>query len=197
MLIMPCRASASRCRVQVTSNVRHPETQIQMQDLRFGNVSPETSSAKVARAEGNRRLVNRSFASESLNSNHKIQRGAQGAPEQPPGRLGPSMVRRAGQTQNHYCRWLPLFRRHAGSGSIQNMVAALVHLARLPNPSVNLTRNSVPHLPGMARHAAACRLPQTLGPRKPCEHVCFEDTHSGTSMLQCHRPQGRQNLRSK
>jgi hypothetical protein len=24
MLIMPCRASASRCRVQVTSNVRHP-----------------------------------------------------------------------------------------------------------------------------------------------------------------------------
>jgi hypothetical protein len=33
------------------------------------------------------------------------------------------------------------------------MVAALVHLARLPNPSVNLTRNSVPHLPGMARYA--------------------------------------------
>jgi hypothetical protein len=26
MLIMPCRASASRCRVQVTSNVRHPKT---------------------------------------------------------------------------------------------------------------------------------------------------------------------------
>jgi hypothetical protein len=24
MLIMPCRASAARCRVQVTSNVRHP-----------------------------------------------------------------------------------------------------------------------------------------------------------------------------
>jgi hypothetical protein len=25
--------------------------------------------------------------------------------------------------------------------------------ARMPNPSVNLTRNSVPHLPGMARYA--------------------------------------------
>jgi hypothetical protein len=33
------------------------------------------------------------------------------------------------------------------------MVAALIHLARLPNPSVNLTRNSVPHLPGSARYA--------------------------------------------
>jgi hypothetical protein len=33
------------------------------------------------------------------------------------------------------------------------MVAALVHLARLPNPSVNLTRNSAPRLPGMARYA--------------------------------------------
>jgi hypothetical protein len=33
------------------------------------------------------------------------------------------------------------------------MDAALVHLARMPNPSVNLTRNSVPHLPGMARYA--------------------------------------------
>jgi hypothetical protein len=33
------------------------------------------------------------------------------------------------------------------------MVAALAHLARLPNHSVNLTRNSVPHLPGSARYA--------------------------------------------
>jgi hypothetical protein len=33
------------------------------------------------------------------------------------------------------------------------MVAALGRLARLPNPSVNLTRNSVSHLPGMARYA--------------------------------------------
>jgi hypothetical protein len=27
------------------------------------------------------------------------------------------------------------------------------HVASEPNPSVNLTRNSVPHLPGMARYA--------------------------------------------
>jgi hypothetical protein len=33
------------------------------------------------------------------------------------------------------------------------MVAALSHIAGLPNPSVNLTCNSVPHLPGMARYA--------------------------------------------
>jgi hypothetical protein len=41
----------------------------------------------------------------------------------------------------------------AGCGSIQNMVAALVHVAGMPNHSVNLTRNSVPHLPGSARYA--------------------------------------------
>jgi hypothetical protein len=33
------------------------------------------------------------------------------------------------------------------------MVAEHVLVARKPNPSVNLTRNSVPHLPGMARYA--------------------------------------------
>jgi hypothetical protein len=32
------------------------------------------------------------------------------------------------------------------------MLAALAHLARLPNPSLNLTRNSVPHWPGEARY---------------------------------------------
>jgi hypothetical protein len=33
------------------------------------------------------------------------------------------------------------------------MVAALLRLARLPNPSVNLTRNSAPRWPSEARHA--------------------------------------------
>jgi hypothetical protein len=33
------------------------------------------------------------------------------------------------------------------------MVAALVRLARLPNPSVNLTRNSAPRWPSEARYA--------------------------------------------
>jgi hypothetical protein len=124
-----------------------------MQDVRFGNVSPERLSAKVVRAGGRSRLVNRSFAYESVNSNHKIQRCAQGASEHPPGRLGPIMVRQEGLAQSHCRRSLPLFRRQAGCGSIQDMVAALVRVARLPNPSVNLTRNSVPHLPGMARYA--------------------------------------------
>jgi hypothetical protein len=41
----------------------------------------------------------------------------------------------------------------ASCGSIQSMVAALLRTERKPNPSVNLTRNSVPHLPGMARYA--------------------------------------------
>jgi hypothetical protein len=43
------------------------------------------------------------------------------------------------------------------------MVTALVHLARLPNPSVNLTRNSMPHLPGSARYAHNA-LPGKRGP---------------------------------
>jgi hypothetical protein len=43
------------------------------------------------------------------------------------------------------------------------MVAALIRVARLPNPSVNLTRNSAPHLPGMARYAHNA-LPGKRGP---------------------------------
>jgi hypothetical protein len=43
------------------------------------------------------------------------------------------------------------------------MVAALFRLARMPNPSVNLTRNSVPRLPGMARYAHNA-LPGKRGP---------------------------------
>jgi hypothetical protein len=63
------------------------------------------------------------------------------------------MVRQAGQVQCTCTFWLPAFRRKASCGSIQNVVATVSPFARLPNPSVNLTRNSVPHLPGMARYA--------------------------------------------
>jgi hypothetical protein len=35
----------------------------------------------------------------------------------------------------------------------KNVVTTRSPFARMPNPSVNLTRNSVPHLPGMARYA--------------------------------------------
>jgi hypothetical protein len=43
MLIMPCRASASRYRAQVTSNVRHPKSKKfkDKKDTRFGKVVPE------------------------------------------------------------------------------------------------------------------------------------------------------------
>jgi hypothetical protein len=61
------------------------------------------------------------------------------------------MVREAGQS--HRARWVPLFRHKAGCGSIQNVVAALVRLALMPNPSVNLTRNSAPRWPSEARYA--------------------------------------------
>jgi hypothetical protein len=124
-----------------------------MQDVRFGTVPPELFFAKEARAGGNSRLVKRSSASGSGNSNHKIQRAAQAAPQQSPARLGPSMGRQGGQVQRRYTCWLLLFRCKASCGSIQNVVSTRSLVARMPNPSVNLTRNSVPHLPGTARYA--------------------------------------------
>jgi hypothetical protein len=46
MLIMPCRASASRCHTQVTSNVRHPKSRKfkDKKDTRFGRVVSEDIS---------------------------------------------------------------------------------------------------------------------------------------------------------
>jgi hypothetical protein len=142
MLILPCRSIGSRCCTQVTSNVRHQETQIQMRNVRFGKLPPKRCSAEMARAGGNSRLATGAFISGSGNSNYEIQPFACSAQEQPPERLGPSMVREAGQSQSHRARWVALFRHKPGCGSIQNMVAALVRLALMPNPSVNLTRNS-------------------------------------------------------
>jgi hypothetical protein len=157
---MPCRASASRCRVQVTSNVRHPRTKIQMQDVRFGNVPPEMFPAKAARTRGRSRLANRSYASWSGNSSHKIQPVAQESPEQSQARLGPSMVRQAGRVQCTCAFWLLPFRRKASCGSIQNVVSNPSPFARMPNPSVNLTRNSGPHWPSEARYAHIASLGQ-------------------------------------
>jgi hypothetical protein len=153
MLIMPCRASAARCRVQVTSNVRHPGTKVQMQDARFGNVPPKKFFAKVARTGGNSRIANRSIASESGNSNHRIRRFAQAASKQSPATLGSSLVRQGGQTQSPCARWLLLFPRKATCGSIQNVVATISAFARMPNHSVKGTRNSAPRWPGETRYA--------------------------------------------
>jgi hypothetical protein len=60
---------------------------------------------------------------------------------------------RSGRKDQRQSHGLALFHGHASYGSIQDMVAALFRLARMPNPSVNLTRNSVPHWPGIARYA--------------------------------------------
>jgi hypothetical protein len=162
MLIMPCRASASRCRVQVTSNVRHPRTKIQMQDMRFGTVPLEMSPAKVARTGRRGSLTNCSVFSESGNSNHKIRWVAQAPAEQSPARHGPSMVRQAGHTQSKCSRWLTLFRQKAACGSIQSVVSTRSPFARMPNPSVNLTRNSVPRWPSEARYAHYAPLVQQV-----------------------------------
>jgi hypothetical protein len=45
----------------------------------------------------------------------------------------------------------------------KNVVVTRSPFARMPNPSVNLTRNSGPHLPGMARYAHNA-LPGKRGP---------------------------------
>jgi hypothetical protein len=153
MLIMLRWSSVARRCVQVTSNVRHPRTKVQMQDVRFGKVSLEKSSAKVARAGGNSRLVNRSSASGSGNANLKIQRSAQASPEQSPARLGPSMVRQEGQEKCRRTFWLLPFRRKASCRSMQNVVSTRSPFARMPNHSVNLTRNSAPRWPSEARYA--------------------------------------------
>jgi hypothetical protein len=47
-------------------------------------------------------------------------------------------------------------------GSIQDMVAALFRVARKPNPSVNLTRNSTPRWPSEARYAHNAPLVQRV-----------------------------------
>jgi hypothetical protein len=57
---------------------------------------------------------------------------------------------RKGQRQS---QGLALFHGQASYGSIQDIVAALFRLARMPNPSVNLTRNSAPRWPSEARYA--------------------------------------------
>jgi hypothetical protein len=124
-----------------------------MRIVRVGDVPPEKFSAKVARAGRNSHLATRAFISGSGSSSHEIRPFACSAQEQPPERFGPSMVREAGQSQSRRARRVPLFHQKAGCGSIQNVVAALVRLALMPNPSVNLTRNSVPRWPGEARYA--------------------------------------------
>jgi hypothetical protein len=177
---MPCRSSASRCRTQVTSNVRHPRTKVQMQ---FGTRAPETLLRRGCHAERCRRRENsapqqsRVLRTRSERKPKTAQSAARlpwfglrfasncfASPESMLQPVGWSSRRRwqgahraeidgGRRDKESRATGLPASRSSANRGSIQNMGATLVHLAGLPNPSVNLTRNSVPHLPGSARYA--------------------------------------------
>jgi hypothetical protein len=187
---MPYRASASRCRVQVTSNVRLPKIRIPntRQDTRFGNVVCRTALGKEVRIGRAGTAGVRSWSRIRAQSWPRNLAGGSGispvfrsfapmhlAERNALGQSGSGPVRR--QEKKHSSAsesWaspetksgssgLPSSQFVAGCGSIQNMVAALLRSARKPNHSVNLTRNSVPHLPGMARYAHNA-LPGKRGP---------------------------------
>jgi hypothetical protein len=70
--------------------------------------------------------------------------------------------KRSGRKGQRLSHGLALFHGHASYGSIQDMVAALFRLARMPNPSVNLTRNSTPRWPSEARYAHNAPLVQRV-----------------------------------
>jgi hypothetical protein len=186
---MPCRASASRCRSQVTSNVRHPRTNVQMQ---FGTRAPGKLLRRGCLAERHRRRENsatqqsRVLRTRSESKPKTAQSAARlpwfgprfasscfASPEsmlQPIGWSSRSRWQGAHRAEIHGYRGdkesratgLPASRSSANRGTIQNMGAALVHLAGLPNPSVNLTRNSVPRWPSEARYAHNAPLVQQV-----------------------------------
>jgi hypothetical protein len=79
-------------------------------------------------------------------------------------RQGPPQTENCGgwKNESQSVAGLPPSPATPSCGSIQIMVAALVRLARMPNPSVNLTRNSVPRWPSEARYAHNAPLVQRL-----------------------------------
>jgi hypothetical protein len=174
-------SSKSRCCVQVTSNVRHPKAKKfkDKKDTRFGKVVSEdiSHSAKnvqVGRnrncAGGGQKVDGAKFDQQKLVKNCALCFSCQPLRVellrkrhdhassswwvQPPTVASRSRnlkpQRRKNQRLSH---GLALFHGHASYGSIQDMVAALFRVARMPNPSVNLTRNSVPRWPNEARYA--------------------------------------------
>jgi hypothetical protein len=72
------------------------------------------------------------------------------------------MVRQKDQVQRSCTCWLLPFRRKASCASIQKVVSTVSPFARMPNPSVNLTRNSVPRWPSEARYAHNAPLVQQV-----------------------------------
>jgi hypothetical protein len=164
---MPCRASAARCRVQVTSNVRLPrreETQIPKTRANGRKVQVQVvfreSSANRAiepgtwEPKGARSAAN--FFDPLTEWPCKHQSKTSGKVVDALGRL--KMVR-AGSSRdrstarNPCASGVALYRKGPPRGSIRCMAILRIRPSRKPNPSVNLTRNSVPHLPGSARYA--------------------------------------------
>jgi hypothetical protein len=173
-------SSKSRCRSQVTSNVRHPRTKVKMQfkarapetllprkchaERRYRREESATQHSGVHRARSERKAKTAQSAASLPWFGLRFATNCFASAESMLQPVGWSSSRRwhgAHRTEIHGGRGdkesratgLPASRSSANRGSIQNMGAALVHLAGLPNPSVNLTRNSGPHLPGMARYA--------------------------------------------
>jgi hypothetical protein len=157
-----------------------------MQVTRFGKVSPQCVRARQLSAEKVERPGNEAAPAACEARAGQSRRGAlQGllaslcasrrtasqAPRacasqlwaQPPSegmRASANPSRRLG-TQD-LGRGPALLRGSPSCGSIQVMVAALAHSSRMPNPSVNLTRNSAPHWPGKA-HCVHSALPGQCG----------------------------------
>jgi hypothetical protein len=187
MLILLRRASASRCRAQVSSNVRHPKSQMQncsalricllrrhftkrQGSAREGTafprgvassaIEPYELSARLSaasRCRFNLRCVSNCFASGKLML-HPVRwasrRRRQGAPR----------TANCGnwKDESQSVTGLSSSLVAASCGSIQTMVAALARFARLPNPSLNLTRNSAPRWPSEARYAHNAPLVQRV-----------------------------------
>jgi hypothetical protein len=179
---MPCRASASRCRVQVTSNVRLPENvfvQLHRQDTRSGMNPRQRNSRQgqsvTALSKAETIVEDFTAAPSSPESNRSMnmvakparfagtnsQRESWGARKVSQLNLPPSeqvsrrrRVEAAGRSSRPQCSEVLCWSQQSHGILGPSATGIFVpRVAREPNHSVNLTRNSVPHLPGMARYA--------------------------------------------
>jgi hypothetical protein len=182
MLIMPCRASAARCCTHVTSNVRLPKSQMvqgQRQDTRSG-MNPRQRNSRQGQYVGalsKAETTGASFTAPPTRSQPQVGVNLEFKPmrfactESLRGRWGnqkvsqlnppPSeqinlryRVKAAGKRSSPLCSEVLCWSQQShgilwpsGSGVVLQPVAGE------PNPSLNLTRNSVPHWPGDARYA--------------------------------------------
>jgi hypothetical protein len=175
MLIMPCRASASRCRVQVTSNVRPAKNRLSMFALKARAPvptcvnAPSHRSGRVCvqnevpscRLRQKRCARNLGQASGDLFSKESDLRGAASSSLQS-SQQSTSMACRGTRKKTSGQRSKALSHRPHVHGILQPSVRGIgmQPVARRPNHSVNLTRNSGPHWPSDARYAHNASLVQ-------------------------------------